>query len=79
MDFLEIMDICAYDIDDAKEMANRCCSTDVVEEVLNQIGLERLRPVTAPPDEPSCAIKNATDTGVDFSRLCSRDFFSDRC
>ena len=43
MDFLEIMDICAYDIDDAKEMANRCCSTDVVEEVLSEIGLEKGR------------------------------------
>ena len=78
MDFLEIMDICAYDLDAASEMMD-CCSPDVVEEVLTEIGLEKLRSVTTPPDEPSCAIKNATDTGVYFSRLCSRDFLSDRC
>ena len=47
MDFLEIMDICAYDIDDAKEMANRCCSTDVVEEVLSEVGLEKIQPESA--------------------------------
>lgn len=43
MDFLEIMEICAYDLEAASEMVN-CCSPDVVEEVLTEIGLEKLQP-----------------------------------
>ena len=43
MDFIEAMEICAYDIEAASEMVN-CCSPDVVEEVLTEIGLEKIQP-----------------------------------
>ena len=43
MDFIEAMDICAYDIEAASEMVNYC-SPDVIEEVLTEVGLEKIQP-----------------------------------
>ena len=45
MDYMEIMDLCAFDPDAARQMIREeYCTPDVVEEVLSEIGLEKIQP-----------------------------------
>lgn len=43
MDYIEILDICAYDVSESSKIVD-ICTKDVIEEVLNQIGLETIQP-----------------------------------
>ena len=49
-DFFEILNYCAFDVDKASKMADGYCTTEVIKEALDEIGLERIQPK---PDGPS--------------------------
>jgi hypothetical protein len=48
LDYIEIMNLCGYDLEAANTMACQIaqsyCTEDVVEEVLTEIGLESIQP-----------------------------------
>ena len=48
VDYIEIMNLCGYDLEAANTMvcqiAQSYCTEDVVEEVLSEIGLEKIQP-----------------------------------
>jgi len=41
-DFFEILNYCAFDVDKASKMADGYCTTEVIKEALDEIGLERM-------------------------------------
>ena len=44
MDYLEIMDFCGYDVDAADRMAKKMIASDLIKEVLEEVGLDKLEP-----------------------------------
>lgn len=45
MDFYDILDFCAFDVQRASEMASEYrCTQEIVKEALDEIGLEKMEP-----------------------------------